>query len=111
LFIHKLSRNNTCVLSNRTQSIYRCGAGPGPFTNASYHVDTRSNHYLFPGLSTLPNVLNGCDGCFKKCPINGSLPTSAFKQWQALGHDVDSDLSLDFDSATMIAAANARLGI
>ena len=92
------------MLPAADNTLYECGAGPGPFTNKSFHVDTHSNKYYFPDQPTLP-TLGGCFGCFKDCKMQN------FSDWQAYGLDVGSTLSLDFSDKQILAAAGRRIGM
>eukprot|EP00040_Diaphanoeca_grandis_P044659 m.13136 g.13136 ORF g.13136 m.13136 type:complete len:937 (+) comp9607_c0_seq1:64-2874(+) len=96
--------DNECVLPASSNAVYECGAGPGPFTNKSYHIDTHSNKYYFPEQTTLP-AWDDCFGCFKDCDIKN------FSEWQARGLDVGSTLSLSFSDAQIIAGARRRIGL
>ena len=54
--------DNRCVLPADDNSLYECGAGPGPFANASYHIHTWDNHYYFPDQKQVPTTAGwGCN--------------------------------------------------
>ena len=90
-------------------SLYECGAGPGPFANASYHTHTWDNHYYFPDQKQVPTSAGwGCN-LWEGDPPKPAGPSN-WTAWQEAGLDVGSTLSLNFSDTAILAAAKQRLG-
>ena len=107
---HTWFHDNHCVLPAESNSLYECGAGPGPFANASYHIHTWDNHYYFPDQKQVPTDAGwGCN-LWEGNPPKPTGPNN-WTAWQAAGLDVGSTLSLDFSNAAILAAAKQRLGL
>jgi hypothetical protein len=89
---------------------YNCGAGPAPFQNASYHVDTRTNRFIYPngtqqGAGT---DWGGACQCWSS-QAGAKCPFSDFSSWQKAGLDAGSTVTNTMSNEGILAAARARL--
>jgi hypothetical protein len=87
-------------------------AGPAPFYNKSYHVETANNTFSFPiGVSNSSGENQDWGGVCKCWPKNAPIPcpVKTFADWQQLGNDVGSIVQTALGNAAIIAEARVLL--
>jgi hypothetical protein len=97
--------NNHCVMSHGHYP-YNCGAGPAPFYNETYHIQTHGNIFSYAGADPGYDDWGGACRCWPK-----SVPCAVktFADWQALGHDTGSKIQTELTNTAIIAEARALL--
>ena len=96
--------SNRCLL-RQSDFPYECGAGPAPFYNHTYHVDVRSNEFLFT-----PAVPDGW-GCGSGCWPDANCPYHTFNQWQSAGLDVGSSIAAVPTNLEVLKEIRGKLGL
>ena len=101
---------NTCVFFQTGDYPYRCGAGPAPFYNKTYHVDVHSNHFLYPNATQQPSWSDACK-CWPSPDKAPPCPFKTFSDWQRYGHDRNSTISLQYSNQAILGQARSLLGL